>query len=347
MNSGSWEERWEFPLSQLLSEIERRRPQIINFLLERATKDGRKRLVLTLQTQQWREKKMEGEEVLRTVECLRGRLLAERQASRAAKENAEFMANKVNELEDKLRMEFKARKKAQKKLNLLKNKLKSLNISYISEDSDPSSSSENYESPCIYESKSQTTSSVKLGTPEQAEKIDPPIPSQIFERKFQNSSSSNGSQGSSSIDEQSMQKSVQSRLPNPSDEDPSHENIKLNHESADLERESQSIQDPSRKNLKLNRKTSDSGADGSGFKSSTMEMENNEDKNEKTQEDHLVDDSMALVPVISLTGSEIPAKMEVKITDESVREVLETLRDIREKLQISMEMNQSAKISAK
>lgn len=41
------------------------------------------------------DRKMEGDEGLRTLECLRGRLLAERQASRVAKEDAEFMGKKV------------------------------------------------------------------------------------------------------------------------------------------------------------------------------------------------------------------------------------------------------------
>lgn len=38
---------------------------------------------------------MEKEDGLRTVECLRGRLIAERAASKRAKEDAEFMGNKV------------------------------------------------------------------------------------------------------------------------------------------------------------------------------------------------------------------------------------------------------------
>lgn len=38
---------------------------------------------------------MEGDDGVRTVECLRGRLLAERQASRVAKENADLLGNKV------------------------------------------------------------------------------------------------------------------------------------------------------------------------------------------------------------------------------------------------------------
>lgn len=38
---------------------------------------------------------MEVEKGLKTLECLRGRLLAERQASRSAKEEAELMGEKV------------------------------------------------------------------------------------------------------------------------------------------------------------------------------------------------------------------------------------------------------------
>lgn len=39
---------------------------------------------------------MEGEEGLNTVECLRGRLLAERQASKVANNEANSMGNKVH-----------------------------------------------------------------------------------------------------------------------------------------------------------------------------------------------------------------------------------------------------------
>ena len=40
-------------------------------------------------------KKMEEDDSLRTLDCLRGRLLAERQASKVAKEEAQLMGNKV------------------------------------------------------------------------------------------------------------------------------------------------------------------------------------------------------------------------------------------------------------
>ncbi|KAI6698172.1 hypothetical protein NL676_018291 [Syzygium grande] len=71
----------------------------------------------------------EKEEGLRTMECLRGRLLAERQASRFAGEQAQLMANRLVELENQLREETKLRTKTEKKLKFLKKKLETLLIS--------------------------------------------------------------------------------------------------------------------------------------------------------------------------------------------------------------------------
>eukprot|EP00256_Glycine_max_P010410 XP_003521363.2 uncharacterized protein LOC100815366 isoform X2 [Glycine max] len=61
------------------------------------------------------------------LECLRGRLLAERHASRVAKEEAESLGNKFVELEKKLKEEIKLRDKAERKLKLLKKKLECFN----------------------------------------------------------------------------------------------------------------------------------------------------------------------------------------------------------------------------
>ncbi|KAK4765796.1 hypothetical protein SAY87_007438 [Trapa incisa] len=78
----------------------------------------------------WSAKGMEEDEGLkRTIECLRGRLVAERQCSRAAKENADQLDKKLKELEDKLREESKMRDTAEKKLRLLERKLESLKAS--------------------------------------------------------------------------------------------------------------------------------------------------------------------------------------------------------------------------
>lgn len=84
---------------------------------------------------------MEAEDALRTVECLRGRLLAERAVSKAANETADIMSTKLKELEEKLKIEEKCRRKAEKKLNILKKKLESLKLGFrICEESDECSS---------------------------------------------------------------------------------------------------------------------------------------------------------------------------------------------------------------
>uniref|UniRef100_A0ACD5XJM1 Uncharacterized protein n=1 Tax=Avena sativa TaxID=4498 RepID=A0ACD5XJM1_AVESA len=53
---------------------------------------------------------------MRTVECLRGRLQAERVASKAAKEEADRLATRLDELEKKLADEVKTRNKAERRL---------------------------------------------------------------------------------------------------------------------------------------------------------------------------------------------------------------------------------------
>ncbi|KAE8730443.1 Cyclin F-box [Hibiscus syriacus] len=70
----------------------------------------------------------ESDEGLWTVECLRGRLLAERQASNTAKQDAELMGNKLMELEIELKEEIKLRNKAERRLKLLRKKLESLKL---------------------------------------------------------------------------------------------------------------------------------------------------------------------------------------------------------------------------
>ncbi|XP_043699261.1 uncharacterized protein LOC122650028 isoform X1 [Telopea speciosissima] len=81
----------------------------------------------------WRENNVEGDDGLRTVECLRGRLLAERTASRVAKEEAELMQNKLIELERQLKAEIESKNRAEKKLKFLTKKLESLKLSPISD----------------------------------------------------------------------------------------------------------------------------------------------------------------------------------------------------------------------
>ncbi|KAF7054350.1 hypothetical protein CFC21_062039 [Triticum aestivum] len=65
---------------------------------------------------------------MRTVECLRGRLLAERVASKAAKEEADQLAARLDELEKRLSNEVKIRDRAERRLRRAIRRLESLKI---------------------------------------------------------------------------------------------------------------------------------------------------------------------------------------------------------------------------
>ncbi|KAH0454812.1 hypothetical protein IEQ34_016736 [Dendrobium chrysotoxum] len=65
---------------------------------------------------------------IKTVECLRGRLLAEREASKTAKAEADHMAKRLAELEKQLEEEMKHRERAEKRLKLALKKLESLKV---------------------------------------------------------------------------------------------------------------------------------------------------------------------------------------------------------------------------
>ncbi|EYU41655.1 hypothetical protein ABFS82_10G038300 [Erythranthe guttata] len=87
----------------------------------------------------WSGIKIEGEDSIKTVNCLRGRLLAERVASRNATEKADQLRNKLLEVEKMLKQEAKSRNKAERKLKILMNRLQSLNISYVANESETGS----------------------------------------------------------------------------------------------------------------------------------------------------------------------------------------------------------------
>ncbi|KAI6674995.1 hypothetical protein NL676_002901 [Syzygium grande] len=72
----------------------------------------------------------DGDAGLSLIDCLRGRLLAERQASRAAKDDAEFTLQKLVEMEKKLREEIRLRDKAEKRLKFLRGKLETVDIPF-------------------------------------------------------------------------------------------------------------------------------------------------------------------------------------------------------------------------
>ncbi|GKA97927.1 hypothetical protein Tco_0825821 [Tanacetum coccineum] len=124
-------------------------------------------------TSKWSEKTMEEDEGLRTVECLRGRLLAERASSKAANDESDQIALKVIELEKQLKMEIKSRNKAEKRLKSLMKKLDSLNISYVSADESCSSFSEKSEISSVSSSANQNQMELKkLGSVHEVISVD-------------------------------------------------------------------------------------------------------------------------------------------------------------------------------
>ncbi|XP_078430048.1 uncharacterized protein LOC144702051 [Wolffia australiana] len=64
----------------------------------------------------------------KTVECLRGRLYAERAASRSAREEVAVLSNKVSVLERALAVEIKARDRAERLLRRILEKLESTEV---------------------------------------------------------------------------------------------------------------------------------------------------------------------------------------------------------------------------
>ncbi|KAL0338378.1 UNVERIFIED_CONTAM: hypothetical protein Sangu_1359900 [Sesamum angustifolium] len=81
---------------------------------------------------------MEGDDSARTVNCLRVRLLAERVASRNARQEADQLENKLLELENLLKEEAKSRNRAEKKLKFLTKRLQCMNIPYATDESEHS-----------------------------------------------------------------------------------------------------------------------------------------------------------------------------------------------------------------
>ncbi|KAJ6864851.1 hypothetical protein NC651_035426 [Populus alba x Populus x berolinensis] len=247
-------------------------------------------------------KKMEGEDSLRTLECLRGRLLAERQASKIAKEEAELMGSKLIELEDKLREEIKLRKKAEKKHKFLMKKLESLKIWPASEGTEKSSSSE-----ISGFSSASSTSTAGHKDPEESEsKPRVIIATDSHDMKDYGSETTTSNQNTCTVSD-SIGETQDSNADNSLDKS-RHETVACSQDSKIDDRSSASI------------------------KASVVEMEKNAG-NESDNEDY-VNNSLALVP-LSLPAS--TKKSELKVVNRSVLEVLDALRHAREQIQSSME----------
>ncbi|OMO72659.1 hypothetical protein CCACVL1_17668 [Corchorus capsularis] len=245
---------------------------------------------------------MEKDEGLRTVECLRGRLLAERQASKSAKEDAQVMGNKLIELENKLREETKLRTKAEKRLKFLRKKLESLNIILPSlEESEQSSSSENCAVSCV---SSTSSTSVSKETEESNSKSQNAVP-EISKEMEENASST-----CTSIKEFEIPLNIEENSNSP--------------KSA----KSDTTKDSSHADPKIDDTSS------SSLKASTMENEN--------EDDDYVDDSLALVPMEQPETKQvapeikIPSKSigEVLDTLKHARESIQSSMELRRRQMI-------------
>lgn len=262
----------------------------------------------------WSEnKKMEGRDSWRTLECLRGRLLAERQASKIAKEEAELMGNKLIELENKIREETKLRKKAEMKHKLLMKKLESLKISPALEGSEKSSSSDT-------SGFSSTSSSSTSGhrDPEEFESKPQSIIQALSQDMKDNGSETTTSNQKACIVLDSIEDSTGTQ---------DTQNSNSEHNLKDY-----SLDKSSHESMACSQDSKADDQSSSSIEASVVEMETNAGT-ESDNEDY-VDNSLALVPM-SLPAS--TKKKELKIVNRSVIEVLDALRHAREQIQSSME----------
>ncbi|KAL4576546.1 hypothetical protein LXL04_012642 [Taraxacum kok-saghyz] len=270
-------------------------------------------------TAKWIDKNMEGEEGLRTVECLRGRLLAERAASKAANDESDQISKKVTELEKQLQMEIKSRNKAEKRLKFLMKKLSSLNISYVSTD-ESSSFSEKSEISSVSSSsrsqdqmelhKTQFNNLSEFVTDAGERRNYPPCEDNLgsLDEAISGNSNSNVMQSNQKDgDENALKKDE-----NKGSKCPVTKNI----DNEEHDQDTYCNVDESMALVIVEEKT-------------ILTTEHVEDR------DASFDNSMALVIVDSMITEE---KQDIPISNGNVKDVLDALRYARESIQASMEM---------
>ncbi|POO02465.1 hypothetical protein TorRG33x02_014490 [Trema orientale] len=271
-------------------------------------------------------KKMGGNDGWRTVECLRGRLLAERQASKIAKEEAECMGNKLIELENMLKEEIKLRNKAEKKLKKLKMKLQTLNISSVLVESEQSSSSEKSEVSC----RSSTITSSSTTCPNDSEENESDC--QLTNSVTSQESSHNVSVSETSTAKKNHESTI---VENPV----GHSAVPSSFEDL-CDNPSQKYEDSNTHDTRY--PPSQKSEDSNTHDNSSSDLRSSTAENEIDHEDY-VDNSLALVPVSSPVAV-APKTIELKPVHENVAEVLDSLRYIREKIQSSMEIRRMVRV---
>ncbi|KAH1039461.1 hypothetical protein J1N35_041204 [Gossypium stocksii] len=239
------------------------------------------------------EKRVGGDDGMRTVECLRGRLLAERQASKIAKQDAQLMESKLLELENKLKEETKLRNKAEKRFKLLKKKLESLESLKILPNLDESEKSSSSESSTV----SSVSSASSSGTQHPHDAV-PEISKNVEE--------------------------------NASDTNPSIKSFEI------CSNEENSTPPPGT--------STKSDTSCSSLKASKMEINMMNGRNETSEDDEYVDNSLALVP-LNLPETKVAPEINIEVS-KSIGEVLDNLRHARERIQSTMERRQMIRVGA-
>ncbi|KAG5002928.1 hypothetical protein JHK82_026945 [Glycine max] len=260
-------------------------------------------------------KKVEADEGLNlnTVGCLRGRLLAERQASRVAKKEAESMGNKLVELEKLLREEIKLRDKAERRLKLLKKKVGSFSMPSKSWQLEHSDSSEKCENSCGSSSISSLSKHSEANGIKHDAKI-PALPENVDH-------SDNVSEASTLIQTHNSPSSTKDC------DSQNTDNFSTNSE--------QGCSSP--QILRQNPNLSSGNLKNDESRLSTLSSRSSVTENESHHAD-FYDNSLALVPVTVTATSQ--ATNNPKPINVSVFEALDALRHARERLQSSMRTRQ-------
>ncbi|KAL0344595.1 UNVERIFIED_CONTAM: hypothetical protein Sradi_4290800 [Sesamum radiatum] len=316
---------------------------------------------------------MEAENGVRTVECLRGRLLAERAASRKANEEAEFLGNKIDdfsvftlwksqlmELENLLKQEARSRNRAERKLKFLLKKLESMNITYESEHSglvdktDISSVSSTTSSSTKELQENDENRQMKISNIVKSQESNENAKSQKdSEASLQNDSenwsfSLSDDSSASSVFGDNLQALKSQKCEIRPNQDPMSQSVSKNSEQNIAENAtfedslSSAFDSYSEKSghLGSNENCNDSNMDemsdvcNSSVKSSARGGLNEEGDQDS---DRQIDDSMALVPV------DMPQKnqpIDPEVLDATVKQVLDTLKHAKEQLQSSMERDE-------
>lgn len=268
-------------------------------------------------------KEVEGDDGVKTLECLRGRLLAERAVSRAANEEADKLGNKLIELENKLKEEVKLRKRAEKRLRSLIKKLEAMKIVHVVSDESSSDHSSPLGKSDLGSLSSSSTASSFSYSDKQNKKPNSPNRNSL-KCELDKAVKKDGSTCSEILKHSDVDSGASSENQSFASSEKINSDKTISEKSDDHSQCTQSNYDE-----KLNDHRS----------KSSVEDEKNNGENHRDWDETSVDNSMALVAV------DIPASRKTTTTttiepliaeNSGVKDVLNTLRYVKEGLQSSM-----------